>query len=117
MDFSSHRRPPHAALAGFRVSPSAELGLSPVAAPAAARVSPAQLRAVLDAMPQLVWLTDVEGSADYGNSTWQEFTGSTVTTGGWLQWLHPQDCDGAQVSRKLDSLITRLGSRAICGTA
>lgn len=95
MDFSSHRRPPHAALAGFRVSPSAELGLSPVAAPAAARVSPAQLRAVLDAMPQLVWLTDVEGSADYGNSAWQEFTGSTVTTGGWLQWLHPQDCDGA----------------------
>lgn len=96
MDFSSHRRPPHAALAGFRVSPSAELGLSPVAAPAAARVSPAQLRAVLDAMPQLVWLTDVEGSADYGNSAWQEFTGSTVTTGGWLQWLHPQDCDGAR---------------------
>ena len=96
MDFSSHRRPPHAALSGFRVSPSAELGLSPVAAPAAARVSPAQLRAVLDAMPQLVWLTDVEGSADYGNSTWQEFTGSTATTGGWLQWLHPQDCDGAR---------------------
>ena len=29
----------------------------------------------------------------------------------------PHDCFGTQVSRKLDNFTTRLGSRAICGTA
>ena len=94
MDFSSHRRPPRPELSGFADPLGADLGLSPSAA--STSITPRQLRAVLDAMPHLVWVTDADGEDDYGNSAWQEFTGSRSTEGGWLQWVHAEDYDSAQ---------------------
>ena len=94
MDFSSHRRPLRPELSGFADSLGTELGLSP--GTASTGITPRQLRVVLDAMPHLVWVTDAHGEEDYGNSAWQEFTGSRSTEGGWLQWVHEEDYDSAQ---------------------
>lgn len=94
MDFSSRRRFPHPDLSGFADPLGADLGLS--ATGASPRITPQQLRAVLDAMPQLVWVTDAGGEEDYGNSAWQEFTGSHTLEGSWLQWVHADDYDSAE---------------------
>ncbi|WP_169788161.1 PAS domain-containing protein [Rufibacter tibetensis] len=48
-----------------------------------------------DSMPQLVWTTDANGSHEYFNKKWVEFTGYDVEaskgTEMWSNLLHPQD--------------------------
>lgn len=53
-----------------------------------------QLRQVSDLMPQMVWVTDGQGSHMYFNQQWYEFTRSDFETSkndGWLQYVHPDD--------------------------
>jgi len=63
----------------------------------AVEASEARYRALLEATSQLVWTADASG--DYGQSIypwWTEITGQTYEPGdvsGWLQSLHPDDCD------------------------
>jgi PAS domain-containing protein len=40
-------------------------------------VSDRQLRAVIDTIPALVWLANMEGAAEYLNRRWLEYTGLT----------------------------------------
>ena len=50
--------------------------------------------ALADTMPQMVWSTLSDGSHDYYNARWYEFTGVTVgsTDGdGWAGMFHPED--------------------------
>jgi PAS domain S-box-containing protein len=58
------------------------------------RRSEAQFRYLADAMPQLVWTTRPDGSTEYVNHQWIEFTGTTredVIGGQWVPLLHPDD--------------------------
>ncbi len=51
-------------------------------------------RALGDAAPGFLWLTDPGGRVLYANRTWEEYTGSTldeINAGGWAQFNHPDE--------------------------
>jgi len=53
-------------------------------------------RSLAEMMPQIVWTADAEGSFDYYNRRWYEYTGHTPeqTLGwGWQPVLHPDDAE------------------------
>lgn len=53
-----------------------------------------RLRRTLDSIPQMVWSTKADGSHDYYNRLWYEFTGVAEgkTDGdGWVEMFHPDD--------------------------
>ncbi len=56
--------------------------------------SAGRFRALAEAMPQIVWMAEPDGSVDYYNQRWQDHTGIPVTGGhssGWDSALHPED--------------------------
>lgn len=65
----------------------------------ALRESEAELRERLNALPQMVWSTRLDGVHDFYNDRWYEFTGAApgaVDDGGWLDLFHPDDRAAAQ---------------------
>jgi PAS domain S-box-containing protein len=53
-----------------------------------------EIHALIDAIPQLVWTGRPDGSVDYTNQRWRDYTGMTTEEAqgeGWLQSLHPDD--------------------------
>src|SRR2546423_4056977 len=59
-----------------------------------ARAGEQRYHQLADAMPQIVWTANADGSVDYYNQRWCDYTGMTVeqTEGwGWGQVLHPDD--------------------------
>lgn len=61
---------------------------------AAHRETEERYRALTDAMPQLVWATDKDGSHFYYNQQWYDFTGLSVEESmgfGFTNALHPED--------------------------
>jgi PAS domain S-box-containing protein len=66
----------------------------------ALRASEEQYRSLADLIPGIVWTARADGSIDYANQFWFDFTGMTLeqTLGsGWTAALHPDDVD--RVSR------------------
>ncbi len=64
----------------------------------ALRTNEQRLRAILETMPQIVWATFPNGSHDYYNGRWYEFTGlpEGSTEGGlWSALVHPEDREAA----------------------
>ena len=62
------------------------------------RASEAELRTLLESMPQFVWVTGPDGLSLYFNQRWMEYTGLTLEecSGiGWLKPLHPEDQSAA----------------------
>lgn len=60
----------------------------------ALRESEARFRLLADAMPQLVWATDADGSHFYYNKGWYEYTGLSEANSlgfGFANALHPDD--------------------------
>lgn len=58
------------------------------------RHSEAQFRQIADGLPQLVWTAAPDGSLEYFNRRWYEFTGFSMDGGpgmGWREILHPDD--------------------------
>jgi PAS domain S-box-containing protein len=55
--------------------------------------SEARFRHLADAMPQIVWAAQPDGTVDYYNQRWYEFTGFLEGAGGegWMAFLHPED--------------------------
>ncbi|WP_201394539.1 PAS domain S-box protein [Ktedonobacter sp. SOSP1-85] len=54
----------------------------------------AELRVLIDAIPQLVWMLGPDGSSEYGNQRWCDYTNMTVEQyqgDGWIQAIHPDD--------------------------
>ena len=52
------------------------------------------LRAVIDTVPVIIWITDEEGESTYLNSNWYSYTGQSKEEEnemGWLQCVHPED--------------------------
>lgn len=57
-----------------------------------------QLRALVDALPQFVWIARADGSAEYHNRRWCDYTGLSNEQSqgeGWLQAVHPDDLQRA----------------------
>jgi PAS domain-containing protein len=60
------------------------------------RQSEEDFQVLVEAMPQMVWSTTVEGRANYFNSRWHEYCGTTYdqTRGfGWIKSIHPEDVE------------------------
>jgi PAS domain S-box-containing protein len=58
------------------------------------RRSEHELRDVIEAMPTMVWIAGTDGSNEFGNRRWQEYTGLSQerTVGpGWQDAVHPTD--------------------------
>ena len=57
------------------------------------RESEERFRQLADAMPQIVWSAKPDGTIDYVNRQWREFTGLPPEAGvsGWDQIIHPDD--------------------------
>jgi PAS domain S-box-containing protein len=56
-----------------------------------------QLRALVAAMPQIVWIADSAGSAEYFNARWYDYTGQREQEslgGSWSDAIHPDDLPG-----------------------
>jgi two-component system sensor kinase FixL len=52
------------------------------------------IRALCDAAPVVIWMSDVDGRCTYVNKRWTEFTGKPLNQAlgeGWLQSVHPDD--------------------------
>jgi PAS domain S-box-containing protein len=68
-----------------------------MAAEVALRDSEGRQRALLEALPQLVWTCDPEGNCDYFNPQWQAYTGAPLRAHlghGWHEVIHVDDRDG-----------------------
>jgi PAS domain S-box-containing protein len=53
-----------------------------------------ELHVLIDAIPQLVWMLRPDGSCEYGNQRWCDYTNMTSEQyqgNGWLQAIHPDD--------------------------
>jgi PAS domain S-box-containing protein len=67
-----------------------------------------QLRATISAIPTLAWSTDPDGSADFFNQRWLDYTGLPAEKAkgwGWRASIHPDD-----VKRLVDSWKSSLAS-------
>ena len=65
---------------------------------AALRESEAKFRTIANAMPQMVWSTLPDGSHDYYNQRWYDFTGvpeGSTDGEAWAGMFHPEDRDNA----------------------
>ncbi|MEA5504369.1 PAS domain-containing protein [Halotia wernerae UHCC 0503] len=63
-------------------------------AEAALRESEERYRYLSNAMPQLVWICNIDGEFEYVNQRWQELTGQTIEQAmgfGWMKVIHPDD--------------------------
>src|SRR5262249_35753902 len=65
----------------------------------AIRASERRFRELADAMPQIVWSARPDGTIDYFNRKWFEYTGfsleESLTPDGWVAVLHPEDAERA----------------------
>jgi PAS domain S-box-containing protein len=71
-------------------------------AEAALRASEARFRQLADTMPQIVWTATQDGSVDYFNARWYEFTGmapEASLSDGWRAAVHPDDLPRLAVLR------------------
>jgi PAS domain S-box-containing protein len=72
-----------------------------VTAEAALRESETRFRALADAAPALIWLSDTESTQTWFNQRWLEFRGTTMETELALSWtarLHPEDYERCRVA-------------------
>jgi PAS domain S-box-containing protein len=68
-----------------------------MAAEEAVRDSESRHRALLEALPQLVWSCSSDGECDYVNPRWQEYTGAPVEQhlgSRWIEVVHQSDRQG-----------------------
>jgi PAS domain S-box-containing protein len=62
----------------------------------ALKESEERFRTMADHAPIVVWMADEEGSCNYINKKWNEFTGKPYTDAlgtGWLDFVHPDDLE------------------------
>jgi PAS domain-containing protein len=60
------------------------------------RFSEQQLKTITDTIPTLAWSTDADGSAEFINQRWLDYTGLSVEQArgwGWKVALHPDEVD------------------------
>ena len=74
-----------------------------MAAEAALRESEGRHRALLEALPQLVWTCGPDGACDYFNPQWQAYTGAPAQEhlgSGWQEVIHESDREGLLAALK-----------------
>jgi len=72
-----------------------------VAAERAMVASEAKFRSIANLIPQLIWSANAEGTNDYLNARWSEFTGlreEELAGHGWVKIVHPDDLPALQAA-------------------
>nr|WP_274382919.1 PAS domain S-box protein [Methylorubrum extorquens] len=66
------------------------------------RASEARFRLMADAVPQIVWITDAEGRAEFFNKQWSDYTGvpyePTTASEVAATHVHPEDAEATMVA-------------------
>src|ERR1700744_6322879 len=83
----------------FPTPPAGDIGGSPETRTDAAQrkdpqPAPVDLRLVMDTIPAIVWSAAPDGSDDFFNKGWVEYTSLSVEESkgfGWLKAIHPED--------------------------
>jgi len=60
------------------------------------------LRLAVDTIPAIVWSTTPDGTVDFMNRAWRDFTGISgeeAVRGGWVESLHPDEAEWVQSTR------------------
>jgi PAS domain S-box-containing protein len=92
--FSRHAQTPRALEAMESVANGIALGITRKRAERELQASEQRYRSLSEAMPQIVWATDANGSHFYYNQRWYEYTGLTEEESlgfGFAHALHPED--------------------------
>ncbi len=66
------------------------------------QASEAKWRELVEALPQFVWSTRVDGAVDYISNQWATYTGIPVSEllgSGWIETLHPSDQERVKLRR------------------
>jgi PAS domain S-box-containing protein len=66
--------------------------------------SEANLRMIIDTIPTLAWSTEPDGSVEFVNLRWRNFTGLTTEQArgsGWLAAIHPEDIGWLSDQRRI----------------
>jgi len=61
----------------------------------------AELREIADAMPQMLWTTRDDGTLDFYNRQWRDYTGlglEEIIRWGWERVVHPEDLEAVRAS-------------------
>ncbi len=85
------------------VTQSKEAEQRALAAMEALTESERRYRLITEAMPEFVWLDDIDGSAIYSNKRWLEYTGLSEEQNlgfGWEAVTHPDDLKRLQAQRE-----------------
>ena len=72
-------------------------------AEAAERAAARRYRALVEAAPQIAWAKHADGSAEYFNARWYEYTGDAPALGTALRWddaVHPDDRAAVRAARE-----------------
>ena len=67
-----------------------------------ARAARNELRLAIDTIPTIVWSTTADGTVNFVNRAWRDFTGLSAehaAGGGWLDTLHPDEAALVQATR------------------
>jgi PAS domain S-box-containing protein len=70
---------------------------------AEARDARNELRLAIDTIPTIVWSTSADGTVNFVNRAWRDFTGLSAehaARGGWLDTLHPDGADLVKAARR-----------------
>nr|UXE44637.1 adaptive-response sensory-kinase SasA [uncultured bacterium] len=59
-----------------------------------------RLRALANAMPQIIWVSRADGTIEYFNTRWFEYTGlsAEATAGTWRGVVHPDDAESSEAA-------------------
>lgn len=55
------------------------------------RESENRFRTLADALPQMVWMRDMQGNIEYGSKHWEEYSGIRGVSEAWREMVHPDD--------------------------
>jgi two-component system, sensor histidine kinase PdtaS len=69
----------------------------------------ARFRLLADHAPVMLWMSGLDGSCEFFNSTWLEFTGRTLREergNGWAEGVHPEDFQDC-MDRYLQAFVAR----------
>jgi len=76
------------------LAPSSEVRGDPAQVPTLPKAAEVDFRLVMDTIPAIVWSASPDGSDDFFNKGWVEYTNLSVEESkgfGWLKAVHPDD--------------------------
>lgn len=65
--------------------------------------SESRFRTLAEALPQMVWMRNVNGQIEYGSQRWEDYSGIRGVSEAWKAMVHPEDWERVMSSWQKDS--------------